>query len=149
MKSGLRAWVIKLAVMIALVETASGATLATASVTAAGFDRYYRTELYFGFGKKDGTEVTAEEWSRFLSDEVTLRFPDGLTMIEANGQFRSASGIIVREKSRVIILLYKKNERRSASKKIDDIRAAYCRKFDQESVLRVDLRQAVEVSFEE
>src|SRR5256885_1118405 len=116
---------------------------ATAEVGVTDFfvgERYFRTELYFGFGRKDGTEVTIDEWNKFLADEVTPRFPDGLTIVEAAGQFRGASGTIVRERSRMIILLYKKKDRESASKKIDEIRAAYCKQFDQESVLRLDFQ---------
>jgi hypothetical protein len=114
---------------------------------AGAYDRYYRTELYFGMDKPAGGEITAEEWDKFLADEVTLRFPDGLTVVAASGQFRSASGTIVKEKSRVIILLYRKKDRDAAGRKIDEIRAAYCKKFDQESVMRIDFRRSVEVSF--
>ena len=110
-------------------------------------ERFFRTELYFGLGRQNGGEVTAEEWNQFLGDEVTSRFPDGLTVVEAAGQFRSASGAIIRERSRMLILLYKKKDRETAGKKIEEIRAAYCKQFDQESVLRVDLRKSVEVSF--
>jgi hypothetical protein len=112
------------------------------------FDRYFRTERYFGMNKPSGVEVTTDQWSKFLADEVTPRFPDGLTVIDAAGQFRSASGTIVKEKSRMIILLYRKRDRESASRKIDEIRAVYCKLFDQESVMRIDLRRSVEVSFE-
>jgi hypothetical protein len=110
-------------------------------------ERHFRTELYFGLGRKNGGAVTADEWNKFLADEVTPRFPDGLTIVEAVGQFRDASGTIVHESSRMLILLYKKKDRESAGKKIDEIRAAYCKQFDQESVLRLDIRKSVEVSF--
>jgi hypothetical protein len=118
------------------------------SVHVSAFDRYFRTELYFGMNKPGGGEVTTDQWAKFLTDEVTPRFPDGLTVIDAAGQFRSASGTIVQERSRMIILLYRKRDRESASRKINEIRAAYCKLFDQESVMRVDLRRSVEVSFE-
>ena len=110
-------------------------------------DRYWRTELYVGMGKRDGTEVTEDEWQRFLTDEVTPRFPDGLTIIEARGQYRNASGKIIRERSRVLILLYPKKQRSEANKKIDAICAAYKRIFQQESVLRVTASRSSIVSF--
>jgi hypothetical protein len=108
---------------------------------------YFRTELYFGFGKKDGTEVTEEEWSKFLADEVTSRFPDGFTVVSATGQYRGANGTIVREHSRVLILLYSKKDRPQADRKIEAIRTAYCKRFEQESVLRVDMTRTVNVMF--
>ena len=126
------------------------------SIAAAGngqptvlSDKYIRTELYFGLNKKDGSEVTSDEWKKFVDDEVTPRFPDGLTIVEAVGQFRSATGVIVHEKSRMLILLYKKKDREKLDAGIEAIRKAYCKKLDQESVMRLDLKRSVEVSFEE
>jgi hypothetical protein len=110
-------------------------------------DRYYRTELYFGLAKPDGSEVTAEEWAQFLADEVTPRFPAGFTVIEALGQYQRDDKRIVKEKSRVLILLYEKKDRKGITVKIEEIRAAYKKAFLQESVMRLDIRQTVNVSF--
>ena len=41
-----------------------------------------RTTLYFGLARPKGA-VTELEWQIFLRDEVTARFPDGLTVWEA------------------------------------------------------------------
>lgn len=119
----------------------------TLGVAAYAPDRYYRTELYFGLAKPDGSEVTAEEWAKFLADEVTPRFPAGFTVIEALGQYQGDDKKIVKEKSRVLILLYEKKDRKRISVKIDEIRAAYKKAFQQESVMRLDMRQTVDVSF--
>lgn len=118
-----------------------------AGVAAYSTDRYYRTELYFGLAKPDGSEVTAEEWAKFLADEVTPRFPAGFTVIEALGQYQGNDKKIVKEKSRVLILLYEKKVRKHNSVKIEEIRAAYKKAFQQESVMRLDIRQTVDVSF--
>jgi hypothetical protein len=118
-----------------------------ADVVAYTPDRYYRTELYFGLSKPDGSEVTAEEWARFLADEVTPRFPAGFTVIEALGQYQGDDKKIVKEKSRVLILLYEKKDRKHNSVKIEEIRAAYKKAFRQESVMRLDLSRTVNVSF--
>ena len=65
-----------------------------------------------------------------------MRFPDGLTQFEADGQFSSSSGPI-EEKSYVIVLLYPLDDT-SANREIEDIRRMYKEAFDQESVLRAD-----------
>lgn len=114
---------------------------------AVSVDKFWRTELYFGFNKKNGGQVTDDEWRQFLAEVVTPRFPDGFTVLESAGQFRSTSGTIVRERGRVLILLYPKKSRSASRFKIEEIRAAYCKSFDQESVLRMDLEDAVEVTF--
>lgn len=110
-------------------------------------EKFYRTELYFGTGKPDGTAVTDEEWSGFLAEEITPRFPEGFTVLEAYGQFKDSGGNIVKEKSRCVILLYAKKNRAVNSVRVEQIRTAYKRQFQQESVLRLDFRQAVGVSF--
>ena len=108
---------------------------------------FLRTELYFGTDIKGGMQVTVEDWDKFLAEEVTPKFPDGFTVLEGYGQYRATNGKIVRENSKVLILLYPVKNRRSASRKIEQIRTAYKKAFQQESVLRMDIRQSVRVVF--
>ena len=110
-------------------------------------ERFWRTELYFGTGKPDGTIVSDEEWNKFLAEEVTPRFPKGFTVLDGFGQFQDTGGKIVREKSFCLILLYAKKERKDNNPKIEEIRTAYKKRFQQESVLRLDFKQIVNVSF--
>ena len=105
--------------------------------TAASAEVWARTELYFGTNKPDNTEVTDTQFQDFIDHEVTPRFPDGLTLLTGNGQFRNSAGVLIREKSHVLILFYPV-QTQDANKKIQDIRGAYKRYFAQESVLRVD-----------
>ncbi len=108
---------------------------------------FVRTELFFGAAKPDGTAVTEEEWRQFLDREITPRFPDGLTVLTGAGQFRDSGGVIIRETSRLLILLYPLSSQRGSGVKIEYIREAYKRAFQQQSVLRVDHPLPVWVSF--
>ena len=90
--------------------------------------------LYFGTGKPNGV-VTPEEWSDFLRTEVTPRFPQGLTVQEASGQWRGAGGAIVREATHVLQLVHPGDA--SSDKRVAEIIASYKAKFQQEAVLRV------------
>jgi hypothetical protein len=105
-------------------------------------DIWARSELFFGTSKPDGTEVTDEEFKHFLDEEVTPRFPDGLTLLAGFGQFKNSKGIIVQERSKLLILLYPLDDA-GASDRIEEIRQAYESAFHQESVLRVDSRAGV------
>ena len=113
----------------------------------AGSLNFARTELFFGTAKADGTVVSDAQFMAFLDAEITPRFPDGLTLLEADGQFRNSAGAIVKEKSFLLILLYPVEDFRQASKRIDAIREEYKEQFQQESVLRADDPFAVRVSF--
>jgi hypothetical protein len=87
--------------------------------------------------KPDGSTVSDAEFQRFIDAEATPRLPDGFTVVAGNGQFKDASGTIVREEARVLIVLHAFEDTRS-SKSIEKIRAAYKAMFQQQSVLRVD-----------
>jgi hypothetical protein len=108
---------------------------------------FIRTELFFGSNKPDGTVVSEAEFARFLDQEITPRFPDGLTLLTGLGQFKGSSGAIERERSMLLILLYPRETARASSAKIEQIRGAYKTKFNQESVLRADERLPECVSF--
>lgn len=104
---------------------------------------YWRTELYFGRDKNDGTEVSNEEWNSFLDEIVTPKFPDGLTVLDAKGQWKNNDGKIVKESSKLLILLYPVNKWKSSNRKIEQIRNIYKKRFKQFGVMRVDSLQKV------
>ncbi len=110
-------------------------------------DPFIRTELFFGTEKPDGSEVTSKEWKKFLNLEITPRFPDGLTVLTGTGQFRLSTGEIIKETSRVLILLYPVETQAESSAMIEEIREAYKQAFQQQSVLRADDPNPVRVSF--
>ncbi len=95
-----------------------------------------RTELFFGLRKPNGTEVNNAEFQQFLDREVTPRFPDGFTVMSGRGQFKDARGAILQERSKLLILLYPIAA--TSSQQVEQIRTAYTKAFQQQSVLRVD-----------
>ena len=100
-----------------------------------------RTELFFGLSKPDNSEVTEAEFQHFIDTKVTPRFPDGLTLINAKGQFKDSVGTIIQEGSKLLILLYPFNK--ESSKAVEQIRTDYKNEFQQQSVLRVDEQSCV------
>ena len=89
-----------------------------------------RTTLYFGLARKTGV-VTRQQWSDFVKQEVTKRFPEGLTVWEAMGQWQQPNGKIVRERSKVLLLVHGEKKSHLVAEIID----SYKKRFDQESVL--------------
>ncbi|MFF8731544.1 DUF3574 domain-containing protein [Streptomyces sp. NPDC015171] len=111
---------------------------APASVAPVG-KPYIKTELLFGTARPDGgAPVTDAEFRGFLDTLVTPRFPAGLTVDDVHGQYRDAHGTIERERSYRLTLLYPRGEAAGAGRRIEEIRAAYGKRFQQESVARVD-----------
>lgn len=131
------------AVALGLALLAAGAVAAyrltarePGAACRSGAAPYARLELLFGLGKPGGGEVSEEEWRAFLEAEVTPRFPDGLTVLAAYGQWRDRSGEIAREPSRVLVIWHRRGA--DSETAIEAIRQAYKTQFGQESVMRVD-----------
>jgi hypothetical protein len=91
-----------------------------------------RTTLYFGTARPKGT-VSELEWQIFLRDEVTTRFPDGLTVWDAQGQWRAAGGTVDQERSKVLLLVH--GDSAAARANILAVITKYRQAFDQQSVL--------------
>lgn len=91
--------------------------------------------LFCGLSIPGGGEVTEEEWREFVREEVTPRFPDGLTLWRAEGQWRERDGNIVREPVLVIEILHPYDL--ALDEEINDIAEAWKRRFRQEAVMRV------------
>ncbi|MCH0539507.1 DUF3574 domain-containing protein [Streptomyces sp. MUM 203J] len=114
------------------------------AASPAGARPFVETRLLFGTERPDGgPAVTDRQFMAFVDHEVTPRFPDGLTVQEGRGQWRGASGAIVRERSYELILLYPSSEAEAARARIERIRGVYTDMFAQESVARVDDRVRV------
>lgn len=110
-------------------------------------DPFIRTELFFGTDRADGPDVSDEEFQWFLNEVITPEFPDGLTLLTGTGQFRNSDNVIIKEGSKLLILLYPQETQKESSKKIERIREDYKQYFQQQSVLRVDDPRPVRVSF--
>jgi len=91
-----------------------------------------RTTLYFGLSRPKGS-VSELEWQIFLHDEVTRRFPDGLTVWQAEGQWLTPAGTIDHEQSKVLLLVHA--DTAAARQAVQAVIQAYRKAFDQQSVL--------------
>jgi hypothetical protein len=49
-------------------------------------------DLYFGRNIAGGGEVSEAEFQAFINSEITPRFPNGLTLYDADGQFLDSTG---------------------------------------------------------
>lgn len=103
----------------------------------AGLKPMTEAELFFGRDIADKPGVSAEDWQRYLDEEVTPRFPNGLTVEDAAGQWKGADGM-VREASKHLIVIL--SGAPDEADKLTAIREAYKRRFRQESVLLLETK---------
>jgi hypothetical protein len=124
------------AVLLAATLAETSALPARAEGCPAQAAAMQQLELFFGTAIKGHATVAPRAWSQFLAEEVTPRFPDGLTIFDAHGQWRGANGRIVQETAHVLVVLYRPDDTSEA--KIEAIRNAYEKRFHQDSVMRVE-----------
>ena len=91
-------------------------------------------DLYFGRDKQGGGEVSEAEWASFLADTVTPRFPDGLSVLNVEGQARESSGRIVRERTKLLVVVV--FDAPAHRDRVREIVEAYNSRFGQHGVFR-------------
>jgi hypothetical protein len=90
-------------------------------------------ELMFGRKIGDRIGVSEGEWGRFVDREITPRFPAGLTVFNAAGQWRDkASNKIVREPSKIVQIVLPGDD--GEFSRLNEIAEAYKTRFKQQSV---------------
>ena len=90
---------------------------------------WIRTELYFG-------GIAETPWSEFLAKAVTPRFPSGLTVLDATGQWRGRDGAIHHLPTRILVILHPGTP--ETDRLLESIRTEFREQFHHESVLRAD-----------
>jgi hypothetical protein len=101
---------------------------------AIGDTALVRDVLYFGRNRPGGGTVTDGEWQSFLDQVLTPRFPAGLTVVAATGQWKGKSGLVEQERSEVVTVFHSGDE--AARRAVMEAVVEYKRRFRQEAVLR-------------
>lgn len=102
-----------------------------------------RDTLYFGRAIPGGGEVDDAAWHAFETATLLPAFPQGYTVLDANGRWRGDDGATIGEASRLVIIVHADDSTRDAG--VREVIARYRTQFRQESVLRE--RAAVCASF--
>ena len=90
-------------------------------------------ELLFGRDIGERLGVSESAWDRFVASEMTPRFPNGLTIIDAIGQWRDrSSGKIVHEPSKKVEIVLPGDSDDEA--RLEAVVTAYKRAFHQQAV---------------
>ena len=75
--------------------------------------QWTRSEIYCGLDKPAGGVVTDAEFADFLTRVVTPAFPAGMTVVDAYGQMQNSSKNIVKQHTKVILLVHQKSQANS------------------------------------
>ncbi len=87
------------------------------------------------FGRKIGDRIGVSEiaFSRFVDKEIAARFPEGLTVLSADGRWRDTKRkTVIREPSKLVMLAAPDDAK--TQEHIDAITAVYKKRFKQQAV---------------
>ena len=109
-------------------------------------DAFVELNVYFGQEKGNGGTVTEEEWQTFLADTVTPRFPDGLTVLDARGQWLDTNeGRLYRESTKMLNVLVPAETADASVASIREISDGYKARFEQQVVFHTTLPACAEL----
>jgi hypothetical protein len=126
-----------LAALLVLSPLSGGSASAQSDTTMV------QSTLYFGLVSPAGG-VSEQEWSSFLADEVTPRFPDGLTVVSAYGQGWSTKAYgtpMNGETTKMLIIVHP--DATEAADKLSELKRLYKERFGEIGVFHT--RQPVEI----
>ena len=106
-----------------------------------GQQRLRTAQLFFGRNIGDQPRVTDADFRRFVDEELTSRFPDGLTILDGGGQWKGEENKLIREAAKVVLIVLPKAG--DSQGRLDAVRQAYKVRFKQESVMMVTQRACV------
>jgi hypothetical protein len=117
------------------------AALAKPPACAEGLHRAMTAELYFGRSIGEHAQVSDADWTDFVDQQITPRFPDGLSVNDVYGQWRTPKGQFVREASKALFLVLDGTP--DERQRLDLVRSAYKLRFHQQSVMLVEQQACV------
>ena len=121
---------------VALVLAACADVSVSTSECEDGGELWQEYRLFMGRGSGGAEVVSDADWTAFLADTITPRFPDGLSVIDVAGQGANADGTIERERTKMLLVLVPPGDE-TALDRMNEIGAEYKQRFTQDAVLRV------------
>ena len=92
-------------------------------------------QLFFGQKTPGAPAVSDAQFRIFLDAEVRPRFPGGVTVLEGGDQWKGAENRLIREASKVVVLVLPKRDERRV---LGEVRAAFIQRFNQDAVMLIN-----------
>jgi len=92
-------------------------------------------QLYFGGMFGPASKISETQFRKYVEEELTPRFPDGLTVLDGGRQWRGEENKAIREAAKVVLIVLPKTH--AAQSRINAARSAYWSRFHQDAVVEV------------
>jgi Protein of unknown function (DUF3574) len=122
------------AALLLLAGCGGGATAPETACAYPGARLMLVAELAFGRNVKGGPGVSDADWTQFQAETLTRQFPDGMTVVDAVGQWTDPRAKQpVSEASKLVIIVAPDSTATLQSLRL--VTDAYKRRFGQDSVM--------------
>ena len=105
-------------------------TLLLSGCAAGSASAWREYKVFCGMSSQNG-EVSEDAWRRFCDKHVSAAFPDGYTVLDAMGYWRSGPNTTAKERAKVILIIAPADAR----EKVLSVARQYQKEFDQNAVL--------------
>ena len=122
------------AVLVALLAGAACGGAEGVAQCPEGSELNVEYRLFMGRNSGGVEVVTDQAWEVFLRDIITPRFPNGLTVLDGQGQWQLLPGEIEQERSKVLIILSPRFD--DAQERLAEIAIGYKDLFNQGAVIQ-------------
>ena len=107
----------------------------------SGQERLRTAQLFLG-RQTPGLAIAPWDLQRFVDQEITPRFPDGVTVLDGGAQWQGNENILIRDAAKVVLIVLP--VRGDPTTRVEAVRSAYRQKFNQDSVVVVGQPACVE-----
>src|SRR4051812_23307762 len=89
----------------------------------AGQERLATAQLYLGAKVEGAARISPTDLRRFVDQEITPRFPDGLTILDGGGQWVGPENRLLREAAKVVLIVLP--AKGDGEARVEGVRQAY------------------------
>ena len=122
-------------------KPAAPAAAAAEPACPAGQERLRTAQLFLG-RQTPGLAITPWDLQRFVDQEITPRFPDGVTVLDGGSQWQGNENILIRDAAKVVLIVLP--AKGSPEARVEAVRTAYRTRFNQDAMLVVTPPACVE-----
>ena len=112
----------------------AGCASATGGRCPVGQEHLRTAQVFFGHRSADKPAVSEAAFRKFVDEELSTRFPDGLTVLDGGGQWQGRDDRQIRDAAKVVLIVLPKQG--DAQPRLDAVRQAYKARFAEDSTLR-------------
>jgi len=106
-----------------------------------GQEELRTAQLFLGRGAPKSGAVE-QDIRRFVDEEISPRFPDGVTVMDGGGAWKGSENLLVREATKVVLIVM---PRTGGPERVEAVRAAYRSRFQQDTALLINQSSCADI----